>query len=521
VSTKNVVIQRFCEYVCLGTELVASSFMTTRLFLVGSLCAACLVGQGTFVYVNNDAAAGQNSVSAFSVAANGALTPVAGSPFATGGTGLTGGDYAANRIATAIMKSFLYVANGGSNNVSAFSIDPASGVLTPVVGSPFATGGLAGGLGISLATTPDDNFLIATNHASVDITVYSISASGALSPIPGSPFPAGPGGFPDGIKVTQDGRFLAVARPSVNSVSMFSISGLGGLTPVPGSPFTAGGDPEFGGAAGIDCNCSSNQLFIAEANVSSTIVSVQNVAPNGALSPVSGSPFIGPGINSNVAVLNPYDSELFVTDVASNSVTAFSVAATGALTLVPGSPFPTVTAGASRPGGMATNQAGTFLYTAAQDGRITGFSISPSGALASVPGSPFSNGSPLAFRSHSLVVFPPKSCCPAPVITGVSASPDVLWPPDLKFVDVTVGYSVFTAPCPNTCVLTVSSNEPPADGEGPEWVVVDAHHLQLRAERLGSAAGRTYTITITCTNDTKKESSTQTVTVFVPHDPGR
>jgi hypothetical protein len=67
-------------------------------------------------------------------------------------------------------------------------------------------------------------------------------------------------------------------------------------------------------------------------------------------------------------------------------------------------------------------------------------------------------------------------------------------------------------------VLTVSSNEPPVDDKEPEWVVVDAHHLQLRAERLGSGAGRTYTITITCTNDTNKQSSTQTVTVLVPHD---
>jgi hypothetical protein len=87
-------------------------------------------------------------------------------------------------------------------------------------------------------------------------------------------------------------------------------------------------------------------------------------------------------------------------------------------------------------------------------------------------------------------------------------------------VDVTIDYTV-TDPCPNTCVLTVSSNEPPVDDKQPEWIVVDAHHLQLRAERLGSGTCRVYTITITCTNDTNKESSTQTVTVLVPHGQGR
>jgi 6-phosphogluconolactonase (cycloisomerase 2 family) len=36
--------------------------------------------------------------------------------------------------------SFVYVTNQGDNTVSAFSINPASGALTPVAGSPFNTG---------------------------------------------------------------------------------------------------------------------------------------------------------------------------------------------------------------------------------------------------------------------------------------------------------------------------------------------------------------------------------------------
>ncbi len=477
--------------------------------------AAYLVAQGTFVYTNNDRT--PNSVSAFSAAANGALAPVPGSPFLTGGNGGFGGFFAADRITTAVVKDFLYVANGGTNNVSAFSINPVTGALTAIPGSPFATGGSAGS-GISLATTPDDKFLIATNSGSVNVTVFNIAANGALSPVPGSPFPAGTGGPTDGIKVTPDGKFLAVARVTTNSVSMFSISALGGLTAVPGSPFGAGGT---GGAAGIDCNCASNHLFIGEATSGSTIVSVQSIALNGALSPVAGSPFIGPGSNSNVVVLNPDDSRLFVSNQASNTVTVFTVAATGALTLVPGSPFPAP--GSLAPSGMATNQAGTFLYTAAVNNEINGFSIAPSGALTSVPGSPFSNGFS-GFGLLSLAVFPGKNCCPAPVISGASATPDVLSPPNHKFVEVAVQYGV-TDPCPNTCVLTVSSNEP-VDGEGDgntssDWEVIDAHHVLLRAERAAPGDGRVYTIKITCTNDTNKLTSSTTVTVLVPHDRGK
>jgi hypothetical protein len=91
-------------------------------------------------------------------------------------------------------------------------------------------------------------------------------------------------------------------------------------------------------------------------------------------------------------------------------------------------------------------------------------------------------------------------------------------------VEVTIDYTV-TDPCPNTCVLTVASNEPiNGTGDGntsPDWEVIDAHHVRLRAERAGGGTGRVYTITITCTNDSNKESSIQTVTVLVPHDQGK
>lgn len=296
---------------------------------------------------------------------------------------------------------------------------------------------------------------------------------------------------------------------------MFSISATGALTPVSGVPF-----PDTG-AAGIDCNCASTQLYVAINGVATSKVDVLDIGLGGALSRISGSPFTGPGANSNVAVLSPDDSKLFVSNQGSNTVTVFSVAPNGSLTVVPGSPFPAL--GALAPSGMATNQAGTLLYTADINNLISGFSIAANGALTSVAGSPFSNGFPGGFGLLSLTVFPAKNCCPAPVISGASATPDVLWPPNHKLVDVTIDYTV-TDPCPHTCILTVSSNEPiNGTGDGntsPDWQVIDAHNLLLRAERAGDGNGRIYTINITCTNDTNKESSTKTLMVLVPHDQG-
>jgi uncharacterized repeat protein (TIGR01451 family) len=109
---------------------------------------------------------------------------------------------------------------------------------------------------------------------------------------------------------------------------------------------------------------------------------------------------------------------------------------------------------------------------------------------------------------------------PPPTITDASANPSVLWPPNHRMVNVTVSYDV-TDNCPlppGSCTLSVTSNEP-VGHTSPDWIVVDDHHVLLRAEREGNGNGRIYTITITCV-DSGGNTSTDDVTVTVPHDRG-
>ena len=69
----------------------------------------------------------------FSIGTGGSLSEIAGSPYAVGT-----GPRAVSLDATG---SYVYVANFGSNNISAFTLTPASGKLTAVAGSPFSSGG--------------------------------------------------------------------------------------------------------------------------------------------------------------------------------------------------------------------------------------------------------------------------------------------------------------------------------------------------------------------------------------------
>jgi len=350
----------------------------------------------TFVYVNNNNP-GTNTVTAFAVLPGGTLNPIG--TFPTGGTGTGFGFFATHKITTAkVRRNFLYVANIGSSNISAFKISTDTGGLTPVPGSPFPSGGLNVA---SLAATPNGRYLYAASFGSSNISAFAIASNGALLPI-ASPVPAG--GTPDGIKVSPNGKFLGVALVNSDSVAMFKIASNGTLMSVPGSPFSAGG---FGGATDVEISCKSNLLFDPKFG-GGTTVAVFKIAFNGALAPIAGSPFtFAPGSNSNVGVLTPDGRHLEVSNQASNTITVLDVASGGSLTQETDSPSgasPFANPGGFVPQSEGTNREGDLLYVSNGNGVVTGFHIDSDGGLSPVIGSPFPT-SGTGFEP-SLTVFP-------------------------------------------------------------------------------------------------------------------
>ncbi len=111
----------------------------------------------------------------------------------------------------------------------------------------------------------------------------------------------------------------------------------------------------------------------------------------------------------------------------------------------------------------------------------------------------------------------------APTFEAVSVTPNVLWPANHKYVDVTatvVASDNFDTN-PIITLVSVTSNEPDnglGDGDKVnDIVIVDDFHFKLRAERSGKGTGRVYTITYMVT-DACGNSTTATVTVTVPHN---
>ena len=90
-------------------------------------------------------------------------------------------------LAAPLPAQFVYVANRGSDNISAYSLSPKTGVLTALSGSPFANGAAP----FSIALHPNSRFLYLTNFNANTVSGYSIDdKTGALTAV-ASPFATG------------------------------------------------------------------------------------------------------------------------------------------------------------------------------------------------------------------------------------------------------------------------------------------------------------------------------------------
>src|SRR5919108_280662 len=85
-------------------------------------------------------------------------------------------------------------------------------------------------------------------------------------------------------------------------------------------------------------------------------------------------------------------------------------------------------------------------------------------------------------EGQALVLGHHRSIAP-PVIQYFLVNKPVLFPPNHRMVDVKLIYGIEDR-CDTGLVptITISSNQPTNDGGSPDWEVVDAHHIRLRAE---------------------------------------
>ncbi len=193
---------------------------------------------GHFIYVANDG--GTNDISAFAItSATGALTPVAGSPFAAGNSphGLS--------VTRTLTSTFIYAAgtSGGASSIAGFSVNSSTGSLTALSGSPFD-------ISVSHYTSVFhgySDFLYVTTGDGV-AGYFSDVSIGELVALSTTPTPTGINAFSVAAQQLAGVHlpYLYVANDGAANISAFRVDDLeGSLVEVPGSPFAAGNNPDF------------------------------------------------------------------------------------------------------------------------------------------------------------------------------------------------------------------------------------------------------------------------------------
>lgn len=321
-------------------------------------------------FVNEDRASG-NAVSAFRIDV--APEAVPSSPFLTGAAAAGfGGD--ARSIALHAPTRRLFATN--EDSVSVFAVDGATGALTPVPGSPFAAGASRC---FGIAVSPDGSRVYVASYASSTIVVLSVSQDGVLSPVPGSPFALAPGGGPDSLDLTPDGRFLVVNLEDLQAMEVLELGPDGAPRRISGSPF-AYASGAF--AYSIRLDPEGGHVYVPDSFQER--IAVYRLDPeSGAPTEVPGSPFPAAGMIHGLAFA-PDGTRLFAaTDDPAALLHVFSIGEDGFLTPVAGSPF---SSGLSDTSSIAVTSDGSGLFVLDESSnRLAAFRVqASSGALEPV-----------------------------------------------------------------------------------------------------------------------------------------
>jgi len=328
---------------------------------------------------------------------SGDLNPASGNPFASGtGSGVDGILHPAG---------FYMIADRALNQVGVYEISGSgeSTTLTPVPGSPFASGGAFTDV---LALSRTGAFLYAGNGDDRNITVFKVDvSSGALTSIntlavnslgtslritgmafaPVETPPPTLGGFVYSLQDDTAGNY-------VHGFEVDASSGI--LTSLSGFPVSVGEQGNTGDATErMFFDQSQSRLFVINSNPSDS-VSVYSVNQStGNIVEESFSPISLDSGNYYCVTVGQGGSPLVVGDLSGEKIYSFHITSTSA-TAAPGSPYTMTTV---NPFSCTFSRNGDYVYAGSASvlNTIAGFSVNSSnGALASITTPPFSSGSP-------------------------------------------------------------------------------------------------------------------------------
>ena len=284
----------------------------------------------------------------------------------------------------------------GTNTISGFDRH-ADGTLTPIPGSPFPAGGA--GTGSSLASqgavqiSSDGRYLLAVDAGSNQISVLRIHRNGTLTLVPSGPVSSG-GDDPVSLAEHDGLVYVANAGSADTNYTGFVLGRHGQLEPLPGSTFALPADAQPGD---VLFNSTGTNLVGTRIGTTAAASAVDSfrVDRGGRLDPAAGSPFAAQGAGPFGSEFRPTDpGQLFVSNAhagpGAGTVSAFDVGRDGTLSSVDGSPFAD---DQTAPCWVEISHDGGYLFTVnTASGSISSYSIARDGSLTLLGSTPVSGG---------------------------------------------------------------------------------------------------------------------------------
>jgi 6-phosphogluconolactonase (cycloisomerase 2 family) len=281
-----------------------------------------------------------------------------------------------------------------TNTIAAFDRH-ADGGLTPLPGSPFPAGGAGTGAGTgsqgALQESADGRWLLAVDAGSNQISVLRIARDGSLQAVPGGVV-SSDGTEPVSIAVHRHLVYVANAGGGGSNYTGF-LFWRGRLFGLPGSTV-----PLPDAAVPGDVLFNSTGTLLAGTRVGTAQIDSFAVGWNGLLTAAPGSPFAAQGPGPFGSEFRPTDpSQLFVSNAhggpGNGTVSAFHVARDGTLSSIEGSPFADQQ---TAPCWVEISHDGRFLFTVnTAVPSISRYAITPGGSLQLIGSTPFADGSGL------------------------------------------------------------------------------------------------------------------------------
>ena len=277
---------------------------------------------------------------------------------------------------------YVYAAIPASNEIVAFRMDPNSGALLQLVGSPITAGQAVQ----SLVIHPSQKFLYAANSGATPsgtVSLFTISSGGGLTEVTPR---QNVGTAPTLLVMDASGSFLYVANSGSFDISVFSInSSTGALTLVPQSGGTTAGIGMS--ALNMQLSPSGNTLYVTGQVGTQGFIQEFPVSSGVIGAPVTGSPFLT-GNGPYGLAIDLGGTHLYTANKIDNSISAFSIKSSGALTLIS-------TTGETfiSPVALFIDKSGKYLFIANQGStNLAAYSIGSDGGLTLLTNSPFATG---------------------------------------------------------------------------------------------------------------------------------